>query len=104
MPCNGNCTRRIVVKLGATASPGGEEFRTLFWACEECGPMLAYPPQDLECKAMVAMRERLYALYRDAPTTTDLEAAAEILRALLQGHLPVQLPPLRGGGCHRGAS
>ena len=37
---------RTGVKLGATASPDGEESRALFLAREEWGPMLAYAPKD----------------------------------------------------------
>ena len=74
------------VKLGATASPDGEESRALFLASDELGPMLAYSPEDPDWQAVVAMRELLRALYTDPHHhgPAGRGGCAEAPRALLQ--------------------
>ena len=71
---------RTGVRLGAWASPDGEEARALFLTWEELGPLLAYAPEDDEWQAVVAMRDLLRDLYSDTPLRTDLRAA-EVARA-----------------------
>ena len=68
------------VRLGASASPDGEEARALFLTWGELGPLLACAPEDDEWQAMVAMRNLLRDLYSDTPPRADLRAA-EVARA-----------------------
>ena len=71
---------RTGVRLGASASPDGEEARVLFLAWEEIGPLLAHAQEDGEWQAVVAMRDLLQDLYSDTPPCDDLRAA-EVARA-----------------------
>ena len=96
---------RTGVKLGASAAPDGKEAGALFLAWEELGPLLDYVPEDGEWQAAVAMRDLLRELYTDKPPRGDLRAP-ELARAY-RAHCfkeawPIKLPPLFGGGCHRG--
>ena len=95
---------RTGVRLGASASPDGEEARALFLTWEELWPVLAYAPEDDDWQAVVAMRDLLRDLYSDTPPRDDLRAAevADIPPALLQGRLPIELSLLLGGGCDIG--
>ena len=68
------------VRLGASASPDGEEARALFLTWEEVGPLLAYTLEDDAWQAVVAMRELLRDLYSDTPPRANLRAA-EVARA-----------------------
>ena len=71
---------RTGVRLGASASPEGEEARAFFVTWEELGPLLAYALEDDEWQAVLAMRDLLRDLYSDTPPRTDLQAA-EVARA-----------------------
>ena len=53
------------MKLGASATPDGEEACALFLAWEEIGPMLDYVPEDGEWQAVAAMRDLLRDLYTE---------------------------------------
>ena len=66
---------RTGVRLGAWASPDGEEARALFLIWEELGPLLAYTPEDDEWQAVVAMRDLLRDLYSNTPPRANLRAA-----------------------------
>ena len=66
---------RTGVRLGASASPDGEEARALFLTWEELGPLLAYALEDDEWQTLVAMRDLLRDLYSDTPPRADLQAA-----------------------------
>ena len=68
------------VPLGASASPVGEEARTLYLKWKEVGQLLAYAPEDDEWKSVVAMRVLIPELYSDTPTRVHLRAA-EVARA-----------------------
>ena len=67
---------RTGVNVGATATPDGEEARSLFLAWEEMGPLLAYAPGDPEWQAVVAMWNVFRDLYHDTPPLNDLGACA----------------------------
>ena len=71
---------RTGVKLGALATPDGEEACALFLAWEEIGPLLDYVPEDGGWQAVVAMRDLLRDLYTDKPPCGD-PRAAEVARA-----------------------
>ena len=96
---------RMGVKLGATGAPDGEEARALFLAWEELGPLLDYVPEDGEWQAVVAMRDLLRESYTDKPPRggpTCGRGGTRLPCTLLQGGVSIKLPPLFGGGCHRG--
>ena len=63
------------VRLGASASPDGEEAGALFLTGEEIRPLLAYALDDGEWQAVVAMRDLLRDLYSDTPPRAHLRAA-----------------------------
>ena len=71
---------RTGVRLGASASPDGEEARVLVLAWEDLGLLLAYAPEDGEWQAVVAMRDLLRNLYSDTPPPADLRAG-DVARA-----------------------
>ena len=74
----------------------------LFLVWEELSPLLDYVPEDGEWQAVVAMRDLLRELYTDKPPRGDLRGGARLPCTLLQGGVSIKLPPLFGGGCHRG--
>ena len=91
------------VKLGSAATPDGEESPALFLAWQELGPLMAYAPEDGEWQAVVAMRElppgiALPQTPHNGPSCPG--GCARIPHPLLQGQVPIQLPPLLEGGCH----
>ena len=59
------------VKLGAAAMLDRDPSRSLFHAWQEVGPLLAYPPEDGEWQAVLAMRDLLGDFY---PTSHALWA------------------------------
>ena len=62
---------RTGVRLGASASPDGEEARALLHTWEELGTLLAYAPEDGEWQAVVAMWNLLRDLYSHTPERAD---------------------------------
>ena len=84
--------------------PTEGEARALFIGWEEMGPLLAYAPGDPDWQAIIAM---IYLsptsglVHRHAPShePRGVYCCAGVPRTLLQGRLPVQLPPLPGEGC-----
>ena len=107
---NVNAVQRVLyrartgVKLGATGAADGEEAGALLLAWEELGPLSDFVPGDGEWQAVVAMRDLLRGTYTDKQPRGDQRAAelARAYRALSQGGVSIKLPPLFGGGCHRG--
>ena len=108
---NGEAVQRVLygartsVRLRSSAAADGEKAGALFLTPEDIGPLVAFATADADWQAVVAMQYLVGGLVLEYPTSlrpTRRRGRAGLPSALLQDHLPIELPLLLGGGCYIG--